>query len=255
MFKNFGKDFNSVSISVLNRFEPHRPSSTRSIYNRIDHMTFIVTIQIWSGWKWAEWVVIYATVTHSRISSRVHTELKPYRPDSTRIVTRVPEDSGGYGTDKEKIFWRSSKFLRVSNRIEIRFKSFSTPVDPDVRPCHNPLHEGQCSIRQGSMQFYITGWCGSMRLEPGQYGYHYGIEIRIKILNMTKTFFSAASHSRNPSGIDTGYDAVPYGWNRVDTVLIPYGPGSKSGCVRLHSRNADLIVNCFHPFRPVWTCI
>jgi hypothetical protein len=72
---------------------------------------------------------------------------------------------------------------------------------------------------------------GSMRLEPGQYGYHYGIEIRVKVLNMTKTFFSAASYSRNPSGIDTGYDAGLYGWNRVETVLIPYGPRSKSSCV------------------------
>jgi hypothetical protein len=69
---------------------------------------------------------------------------------------------------------------------------------------------------------------GSMWLEPGQYGYHYGIKICVKI---TKTFFSAASYSRNLSGIDTGYDAGLYGWNRVDTVLIPYGPGSKSGCV------------------------
>jgi hypothetical protein len=73
--------------------------------------------------------------------------------------------------------------------------------------------------------------CGPMRLEPGQYRYQYGIEIRVKILNMTKTFFSAASYSRNPSGIDTGCDAGLYGRNRVDTVLIPYGPGSKSGCV------------------------
>jgi hypothetical protein len=72
---------------------------------------------------------------------------------------------------------------------------------------------------------------GSMRLEPGQYGYHYGIEIRVKNLDMVKTFFSAASYSRNPSGIDTGYDAGLYGWNRVDTVLIPYTSGSKPGCV------------------------
>jgi hypothetical protein len=58
------------------------------------------------------------------------------------------------------------------------------------------------------MQFYIAG----------QYGYQYGIEIRVKILNMTKTFFSAVSYSRNPSGIDTGYNADLYGLNRVDTV-------------------------------------
>jgi hypothetical protein len=42
-------------------------------------------------------------------------------------------------------------------RVEIPLKSFLTPIDPDVRPCHTPLHEGQCSIRQGSMQFYIAG--------------------------------------------------------------------------------------------------
>ena len=146
---------------------------------------------------------------------------------------------------RRKYFGHVQNFFATKNCIQIRFKSFSTPVDPDVRPCHNPLHEGQCSIRQGSMLFYIAGWCKSMLLEPGQYEYQYGIEIHVKILNMTKTFFSAASHSRNPSGIDTGYDAVPYGWNQVDTVLIPYGPGSKSGCVWLHSRNAYLIVNCF----------
>jgi hypothetical protein len=100
------------------------------------------------------------------------------------------------------------------------------------------------------MQLYIAGWCGSMRLEPGQYGYQYGIEIRVKLLNMTKTFFSAVSYSRNPSWIDTGYNEGLYGSNQVDTVFIPYGPGSKSGCVWLHSRNADLIVNCFDPFNP-----
>jgi hypothetical protein len=168
-------------------------------------------------------VVIYATVTHSRISNLVHTELKPHRPGSTRIDpvppatyhVSIPEDSGGYDTD-EKIFWSSSKFLRVSTRTEIRFKSFSTPIDPDVRPCHNPLHEGQCSIRQRSMQFYTASCCGSMRLEQGQYGFIYGIEICVKILNMNKIFFSAALYSRNPSGIDTGYDADLYGWNRVD---------------------------------------
>jgi hypothetical protein len=60
-----------------------------------------------------------------------------------------------------------------------------------------------------------------MQLEPGKYGYQYGIEIRVKILNMTKTFFSAVLYSQNPSGIGTGYDAGLYGWNRVDTVLIP----------------------------------
>ena len=57
-----------------------------------------------------------------------------------------------------------------------------------------------------------------MRLEPGQYGYQYEIEIRVKILNMTNTFFSAVSYSQNPSGIDPGYDAGLYGWT-VDTVL------------------------------------
>jgi hypothetical protein len=74
------------------RIEPVRTASTRFNPQRktaktlvIYRMTFIVTIRIWSGWKWAEWVVIYATVTNSRISNRVHTELKPHRTGSTRI--------------------------------------------------------------------------------------------------------------------------------------------------------------------------
>ena len=101
------------------------------------------------------------------------------------------------------------------------------------------------------MRFYIAGWCMLMWIDPGQYGYIYGIEISVKNLNMTKTIFSTVSYSWNPPGIDTGYDAGQYGWKRVDTVLIPYGPGSKSGCVWLHSRNADLIVN----FLACLTCV
>ena len=30
---------------------------------------------------------------------------------------------------------------------------------------------------------------------------------------------------------ETSLNIPAYGWKRVDTVLIPYGPGSKSGCV------------------------
>jgi hypothetical protein len=146
-------------------------------------------------------------------------------------------------------------FQTIQKSILNPFQPLSTSTDPDVRPCHNPLHEGQCSIWQGSMRFYIAGWCGSMRLEPGQYGYQYRIKIHAKILNMIKTFFSAISYPQNPSGIDKGYDAGLYRWNRIDMVLIPYGPGLKSGCVWLHFWNADLIVNCFDLFWPVWTCI
>jgi hypothetical protein len=65
-------------------------------------------------------------------------------------------------------------------------------------------------------------------------------------------FYATVTES---SGIDTGYDAALCGWNRVDAVLILYGPGSKSGCVWLYCRNADLIVNCFDLFQPLWTCI
>ena len=76
-----------------------------------------------------------------------------------------------------------------------------------------------------------AGRCESTRFEPGQFGYQYGIEIREKILNMTKNFPPPYRSPRNPSGFDTGYNAGLYGSNRVDTVLIPYGPGSKSGRV------------------------
>jgi hypothetical protein len=82
-----------------------------------------------------------------------------------------------------------------------------------------------------------------MLLEPGQYGYQYGIKIRAKILNMTKTFFSAVSYSRNPSGIDTGYDAGLYGWNRVDTVLISYGLASKVDLHLISDSRAPTLVD------------
>ena len=56
-----------------------------------------------------------ATVTYSRISNRVHAELKPYRPGFTCIVTRV--NSWGfcdYDTAK-KLFGSCSKiFARIS---------------------------------------------------------------------------------------------------------------------------------------------
>jgi hypothetical protein len=64
------------------RFNPQRKTASTLVACR---MTFIVMIRIWSGWKWTKWLVFYATVTHSRISDRVQTELKPYRPGSTRI--------------------------------------------------------------------------------------------------------------------------------------------------------------------------
>jgi hypothetical protein len=64
------------------------------------------------------------------------------------------------------------------------------------------------------MWFYIAGNAvrtRSMRLEPGQYG----TEIRVKILNMIKTFFYAVSYFRNPSGIDTGHDTGGTGSIRI----------------------------------------
>ena len=72
-----------------------------------------------------------------------------------------------------------------------------------------------------------------MRVEQGQYGYIYGIEIPAKNFEHDQNIFYAVSWPRNLSGIDTDYDAGLYGWTRVDRVLIPYGPGKKSGYVWL----------------------
>jgi hypothetical protein len=75
------------------RFNPQRKTASTLIAYR---MTFIVTIRIWSGWKWAEWVVIYATVTHNQISNRVHTELKPYRDLVPSVSTQVHKELKTY---------------------------------------------------------------------------------------------------------------------------------------------------------------
>jgi hypothetical protein len=182
----------------------------------------------------------------------VSTRFYTYRSGSTRIVhvhvtcTVNLGDSGGYGTARKK-FWSWSKFLCVSNRVEISFKSIFDPSRPVYKTLSHPI---AWRTMQYTTKINAVLHCGSMRLELGQYGYQYGIEIRVKNLNMTKTFFSAVSYSRNTWGIDAGFDAGLYGWNRVDTVLLPYGPGSKSGCVWLNFRNSDLIVNCLTRFSP-----
>ena len=62
---------------------------------------------------------------------------------------------------------------------------------PGCKPCQIPLQEGNAVYDKGRCGFTLrveAGRCGSMRFEPGQNGYQYGIEIRAKILNMTKNF-------------------------------------------------------------------
>jgi hypothetical protein len=60
--------------------------------------------------------MIYATVTHSRISNCVHTKLKPYRPGSTRI------EPGPYG------------IKTVSTRFH-PYRLGSTCIDPHRNTC------------------------------------------------------------------------------------------------------------------------
>ena len=54
---------------------------------------------------------------------------------------------------------------------------------PGYKPCQNPLREGNALYDKGrcgfSLQVEADG-CGSVRSEPGQYGYPYGMEIRAK---------------------------------------------------------------------------
>jgi hypothetical protein len=129
----------------------------------------------------------------------------------------------------EKTFWSCSNFFCVSNRIEIRFKSFSTPIDqyrPGCKTLSKPI-----VLRTMKYMTRVNAvlHCGLVRVNAVRIG---SIQISIRNRNSCKnfehikTFFSAVSYSRNPSGIDTGNDAGLYWWKRVITVLIPYGPGS-----------------------------
>ena len=112
-----------------------------------------------------------------------------------------------------------------------------------TNPCQNPLHEGQFRLRVNKV---IR--CRSMRLETCQNGYQYGTEIRIKILNINIDFPPPYCTSiRNPSGIDIVYNAGLHRWKQADTVLIPYGRGSKSGCVTVFT---EWIVGCSDPCGP-----
>jgi hypothetical protein len=87
-----------------------------------------------------------ATVTHSRISNRVHTELKPYRPSFTRIdphrnpcqFLRIP-----YYDTAKKLFGSCSKiFERISIPYQYPYWTGSNRTDPCRIPhdiqSHNP---------------------------------------------------------------------------------------------------------------------
>jgi hypothetical protein len=71
------------------------------------------------------------------------------------------------------------------------------------------------AVRTGSIRLLIRNW-----------------NISKKFWTWPKKFFRRIVVAESP-GIDTGYNAGLCGWNRVDAVLIPYGPGSKSHCVWL----------------------
>jgi hypothetical protein len=103
------------------------------------------------------------------------------------------------------------------------FGSFSPGSNPDRNyKCHAVYDKGGCSFGLG----IEAGRCISNRFSTD-------IDTELKslqkILNMTQKFFSPyRSHE-----IGTGCDAGPRGLNRLNTVFISYGPGSKYGCVRL----------------------
>jgi hypothetical protein len=96
----------------------------------------------------------------------VSTRFHPHR--STCQFLRI---LGGYNT-AEKTFWSCSKFLRVSNRTEIRFKSFSTPIDQYWSRCKIE-YDQNFFLRRIVLSESIRNWhglrCGSIRAEPGRY--------------------------------------------------------------------------------------
>jgi hypothetical protein len=120
----------------------------------------------------------------------------------------------------------------MANRIEIRFKFFSTPIDQYGPGCktlsqHIPWSTMQYMTRVnailncGLMRANAVR-TGSMRLEPGQYGYQFGIEIHVKNFNMTKTFslcrIVLSESIRNRHNLRCGSVGVEpgrYGFNSV----------------------------------------
>jgi hypothetical protein len=99
----------------------------------------------------------------------------------------------------EKTFWSCSRFLCVSNRVKIRFKSCSNPID-QYRPGSKTLLQPivwrtmqyttnvNAVLHCGLMRVNAVR-TGSMRLEPDQYGYHYGIPNPRKNFEHSQNFF------------------------------------------------------------------
>jgi hypothetical protein len=86
-----------------------------------------------------------------------------------------------------------------------------------------------------------------MRLESCQYGHQNGIEIRIKILNININFSPPYCTSKNHQELTWITMQVYTGGTGPIRFNIPYGPGSKSGCVTVFT---EWIVSCFDPCGP-----
>jgi hypothetical protein len=102
-------------------------------------------------------------------------------------------------------------------------RSFSPGSNPDRDyECHAVYDKGPCSF----MLWVEAGRCGLNR-------FNLVIDTELKslqkFLNMTQKVFSPYRSYE----ILRNWHGLRCGWNRVDMVFIPYGPGSKSGCVWL----------------------
>ena len=111
--------------------------------------------------------VIYATVTHSQISTRVHTELKPYQ--SASIVCNKYRSAG-------RPFDVTVTHSRISNRAHTELKPYqsaSTRIDPHRHPCQLLIDSGATIRRRksfGHVQKFLQGFQFRMdsRLDPAR---------------------------------------------------------------------------------------
>jgi hypothetical protein len=203
----------------------------------------------------------------------------------------IPEDTEGYDT-AEKTFWSCSKFLCVSNRIEIRFKSFSTPIDQYLPGCETLSQPVAWRTMQYTKRVNAVLHCGSMRLKLGQCGYNrantdINTELKsvLKFWTWPKIFLNRIvlpEYIRNWHGlrcrsirVEPGQNGFNSVWTRFEirpcvTVFLEYRPHSKlfwsvltcldlhlipvSQIQRFHLRlGYDALAACFRNFGG-WPC-
>jgi hypothetical protein len=166
---------------------------------------------VWDAHKFRTWPKCFLRriVAHKILSTNWHVLRCGWNRVDTVLIPYGPGSKSGCVWQYYKITTHSAHFHPDQIRIvTMNVMRYAIRVDAVLR-CGLKRVD---AVRTGSIWILIRNWnpCKNFWTWP-------------------KKFFSPYRSRR----ILRNLHGLQCGWNRVDTVMIPYGPGSKSGCVWL----------------------